>query len=230
MAMLFDRGRGSVLGGTLDAIVLLCRAHRWPEPETEQRFHPTRKWRADYLWRDARVILEVDGGIYRGGKGGGTELGGHSSVGGILRDIDKANAAQLCGFLYLRTTPAHVRRGDVVGLLRQALGARMLFADDYTLDLTDDEWAAFSRPVTGDGGAQGLLRQLHDAQTGPQRIVVDYRLLDRAYTYAYRYASGGFQDRFRAVIKAALRSGWIVVADEGVSRPSSGAFGRRKGR
>lgn len=111
--------RGAQRGG-LDAVVLLCRAHGLPEPERESPFHPSRKWRADYLWRDARVILEVDGGIYRGVKGGGTAIGGHSSIAGILRDMEKANAAQLCGYLYLRATPEHVRRGAVLDLLRQA--------------------------------------------------------------------------------------------------------------
>jgi hypothetical protein len=104
----------------LDAVVLLCRAHGFPLPETETRFHPSRRWRADYLWRDARVILEVDGGMYRGVKGGGTAIGGHSSVVGILRDMEKANAAQLCGYVFLRATPQQVTRGDVAALLRQA--------------------------------------------------------------------------------------------------------------
>ena len=110
--------KGAHVGG-LDAVVLLCRAHGFPLPETEQRFHPSRRWRADYLWRDARVILEVDGGIYRGGKGGGMAIGGHSSIAGILRDMEKGNQAQLCGYVYLRATPAQVARGDVANLLRQ---------------------------------------------------------------------------------------------------------------
>ena len=119
------RPKGAQLGG-LDPVYLLCRAHNLPLPEAEQTFHPTRKWRADYLWRATRnagrgVILEVDGGVYRGGRGGGTAIGGHSSAAGILRDMAKANAAQLCGYVYLRVTPDQVRHGgDVVDLLRQA--------------------------------------------------------------------------------------------------------------
>jgi hypothetical protein len=128
--------KGAKIGG-VDPVVLLCRAHGLPEPATETRFDPVRRWRADYLWRDARVILEVDGGIYRGGHDPGTATGGHSSIAGIVRDMDKANAAQLAGYLYLRTTPAHVARGDVVDLLRRALKGRAM--PDYFLHVTPSD-------------------------------------------------------------------------------------------
>jgi hypothetical protein len=111
--------RGAQVGG-LDRVVLLCRAHGLPLPETEQRFHPTRRWRADYLWRGARVILEIDGGIYRGGRGGGLAIGGHSSAAGIRRDMAKANQAQLCGFVFLRATPDDISSGVVLDLLARA--------------------------------------------------------------------------------------------------------------
>lgn len=105
----------------IDRVVLICRAHGLPEPEREQRFDPVRRWRADYLWRSPRVILEVEGGIARGGSGGGVGFGGHSSFAGIMRDIDKSNAAQLGGFLYLRATPAQVGCDAFVAMLHTAL-------------------------------------------------------------------------------------------------------------
>jgi hypothetical protein len=106
---------------TLDLVGLLCREHGLPVPEREQRFDPVRKWRADYLWQRERVILEIDGGIYRGGAGGGTGRGGHSTASGIVRDMEKSNAAQLAGFRYLRATPRDVTSGAIVALLKRAL-------------------------------------------------------------------------------------------------------------
>jgi len=84
----------------------------------------------------------------------------------------------------------------------------MLFLDDVPLTCSPDEWAICARPVNGDGGAQCLLRDLLAAETGERQLLLTYVQLDRAYDYAYRYGNGGFQDRFRVLVKAALRAGW----------------------
>ena len=106
---------------TGDTLFWLCRAYGLPYPETEARFDPVRMWRADYLWREPKVILEREGGLFRGGKGGGSALGGHSSGLGILRDIEKSNAAQLAGYLYLRATPRQIQQAEILGTLQRAL-------------------------------------------------------------------------------------------------------------
>lgn len=106
-------------------VPLLCLAHGLPQPESEVVFIPGRKFRADWLWRPPvaprRVVLEVDGGLFRGGKGGGSGMGGHSSGLGILRDQEKSNLAQLAGYVYLRCTPRDVQTGKVVEMLKQVL-------------------------------------------------------------------------------------------------------------
>lgn len=73
---------------------------RWSGPAyaTEYRFHPTRQWRLDYAWPAAKVAVEVEGAIFSRGKSG------HNSGMGIARDADKANAAQMLGWIYLRIT------------------------------------------------------------------------------------------------------------------------------
>jgi hypothetical protein len=109
-----------------DTVLWLCRAYRLPLPETEARFDPVRKWRADYLWREAKVILEREGGIFRGGKGGGSAIGGHSSGVGILRDMEKSNAAQLAGYLYLRATPRQIQNAEILDTLRLALARQVM--------------------------------------------------------------------------------------------------------
>lgn len=108
-------------GAALDLVVLTCRAHGLPLPEREATFIPGRQFRADYLWRARRVVLEIEGGITRGGKGGGTARGGHSTVEGILRDMEKSNLAQLNGFRYFRVTPRQVARGEIAAILIEAL-------------------------------------------------------------------------------------------------------------
>lgn len=104
-----------------DAFLLLCKAHGLPIPETEVVFAPPRKWRADYLFRDAKVIVEREGGIFRGGPGGGQAKGGHSSAAGILRDMEKSNAAQALGYRYFRFQPRELDGGSALGLLKQVL-------------------------------------------------------------------------------------------------------------
>lgn len=98
---------------SLDPLLLLCRAHRLPLPECEVAFIEGRKFRADYLWRSAMVILEQDGSIWT--------KGGHSTGKGILRDMEKGNLAQLAGFVFLRCTPSQITSGEILPILREAL-------------------------------------------------------------------------------------------------------------
>lgn len=110
----------------------------------------------------------------------------------------------------------------------------MLFADDVRVEFMPEEWDVLARPVNGEGGAQGLLRELLATEVRPCELCASYVLLDKAYAYAYDYGNGGFQDRFRVVVKAALRTGdWTPQGIvEGTRRQRGGAFGRadRKGR
>jgi hypothetical protein len=46
---------------------LLWRAHGGPDLEKEFRFHPVRKWRADFAHLPSRTLIEIEGGIYVNG-------------------------------------------------------------------------------------------------------------------------------------------------------------------
>lgn len=74
---------------------------RLPPPVPEYSFATDlfRKWQLDWAWVPWLVALEVEGGIWR--KGGGA----HSHPSGILRDIEKYNAATLLGWRILRVQP-----------------------------------------------------------------------------------------------------------------------------
>ncbi len=84
-----------------------------PEPVREWRFHPTRKWRFDLAWPDRLLAVEVQGGIYRGG--------GHTTVTGVKRDIEKANAATMLGWRVLYVHGDMVRDGSALALVEDAL-------------------------------------------------------------------------------------------------------------
>lgn len=84
-----------------------------PEPVREYRFHPTRRWRFDFCWPEQKVALEVDGGVWTGGR--------HVRGAGFIRDMDKANAAQLDGWRLIRCTPKDLRSPELALALGQLL-------------------------------------------------------------------------------------------------------------
>ena len=74
--------------------------------QPEFYFAKPRKFRSDWKVQGLPVLIEYDGGIFMKGKGG------HSSVKGILRDIEKMNMAAIAGYLVIRVTPKHVVSGE----------------------------------------------------------------------------------------------------------------------
>lgn len=82
-------------------------------PIPEYRFHPERRWRFDFAWPDHLVALEVEGGVWSGGR--------HTRPRGFLADIEKYNAATTLGWRVLRTTPEALYSTRTLGLIKQAL-------------------------------------------------------------------------------------------------------------
>jgi very-short-patch-repair endonuclease len=91
----------------------ILRLSNLPEPVAELRFHPTRKWRLDYAWPDAKLGLEVEGGVWSGGK--------HGRGSGIVKDMEKANALACLGWRLLRVTPSALPTLETAHLVRAAL-------------------------------------------------------------------------------------------------------------
>jgi very-short-patch-repair endonuclease len=91
-----------------------CKAIGLPMPETEVRFHPVRKWRADYLWREpVKLIVEQDGGLFVRGR--------HSRGVGAELDMEKHAAALALGYRVMRVSPRHVRNGQAVQWIEKVL-------------------------------------------------------------------------------------------------------------
>lgn len=84
-----------------------------PKPTPEYRFDSVRRWRFDFSWPDHRVALEVEGGIWNGGR--------HTRGAGFLRDMEKYNAATLQGWRIYRTTPDALLSRETMTMIRAAL-------------------------------------------------------------------------------------------------------------
>ncbi len=85
-----------------------------PAPVTELVFHPTRKWRFDYAWPAFKVALEVEGGVWTGGR--------HTRGSGFVKDLEKYNAAACLGWRIIRVTPTDLMRTSTRDLIISALG------------------------------------------------------------------------------------------------------------
>jgi very-short-patch-repair endonuclease len=96
-----------------DQFFFQCRALGLPEPEREFRFHPVRKWRADFAFIPERILIEIEGGTYKNGR--------HTRPVGYEKDCEKYNSAQMDGWMVLRYTAGMVRSGEAVAEVEQAL-------------------------------------------------------------------------------------------------------------
>lgn len=82
--------------------VAKCKQYGLPEPEREYKFHPIRRFRFDFCFPDARLAVEIDGGVWL--PGGGR----HNRGAGYLKDQEKMNLAVLHGWRVLHYTPQNI--------------------------------------------------------------------------------------------------------------------------
>lgn len=93
----------------------LCKQARLPSVTTELRFAPPRKWRFDYAWPEAKVALEVEGGVWTRGR--------HTRGAGYIKDMEKYSEAACLGWRILRVTPDQLATMSTISLVKRALGA-----------------------------------------------------------------------------------------------------------
>lgn len=84
-----------------------------PAHVEEHRFHATRKWRFDFAWPDQKVALEVEGGVFSGGR--------HVRGVGFKKDCEKYNAAVVDGWRVLRYVPGKGWIEDALSALEELL-------------------------------------------------------------------------------------------------------------
>ena len=95
------------------AMAYQMRVSGLPLPSREYRFDPVRRWRFDFAWPERRVALEVEGGVWTGGR--------HCRPRGFQGDAEKYNAATLAGWSVLRVTADDVRSGRALDVISKRL-------------------------------------------------------------------------------------------------------------
>jgi len=85
-----------------------------PMPEREVKFAlPEREFRADFCWKDEKIIAECEGGQWISGR--------HQRGQGFENDMVKYNTATLMGYRVFRFTKGLIESGDAINILEKAL-------------------------------------------------------------------------------------------------------------
>lgn len=93
-------------------------ADKLPPFECEYRFDEVRKFRFDFAWPRLKFGVEIEGAIWA--------KGAHSTPMGILRDMDKGNLAVMSGWSVLRFSPAQVKSGEAIEMVKKWLEGRSI--------------------------------------------------------------------------------------------------------
>lgn len=83
-------------------------------PVREYKFHATRNWRFDFAWPEARVAVEIEGGVWKGGR--------HTRGAGFIGDCEKYNAAVLDGWRVFRLTGEMIDTAHIAPIARLICG------------------------------------------------------------------------------------------------------------
>lgn len=96
-----------------DFFTLLCKSDLKLDCIREHKFHPVRRWRFDYAIPTAKIAIEVEGGVWTGGR--------HTSPKGFLNDMEKYNTATIMGWRLLRTTPDRLCSNETLQMVRDII-------------------------------------------------------------------------------------------------------------
>ena len=75
-----------------------------PEGFFEYRFDLDRKWRFDFAWPDQLVAVEIEGGLFKGGR--------HQTLDGFIKDCEKYERALQLGWTVYRLPGPWVAEGN----------------------------------------------------------------------------------------------------------------------
>lgn len=79
----------------------------------EVRFYAARQWRADFEIIEHGILLEIEGGVWSGGR--------HLRGMGFVHDCEKYNTATMLGYRVLRFPTAEILNGDAKKFLKEWL-------------------------------------------------------------------------------------------------------------
>ena len=83
------------------------REYQFDNPSSPVKTYPSPKprlWRFDFAWLEQKVAVEIEGGLYRGGR--------HQSLEGFIKDAEKYEAALVQGWRVYRVPGPWVMQGD----------------------------------------------------------------------------------------------------------------------
>lgn len=80
--------------------IAIWESQNIPTPVPEYRFSLNRKWRIDYAWPEYQIAMEIEGGIYIGGR--------HINPKGYIKDQEKYNNLAEIGWQLLRYQPKRI--------------------------------------------------------------------------------------------------------------------------
>ena len=101
-----------------------------PALDTEIRFHPQRLWRIDYGYKDLKIGVEYEGGVYGMGKPCPVckqrgSAGAHTRGKHFESDAEKYAEANLFGWIIIRTTTNLIKDRITINLLKRAYVQRV---------------------------------------------------------------------------------------------------------
>lgn len=96
-----------------DVFTIICKTDLNVECVKEHRFHPKRMWRFDYAIPEHKIAIEVEGGVWTGGR--------HIRPQGFLGDIEKYNTATLMGWRVFRVMPDDLYKTATLNLIKAAI-------------------------------------------------------------------------------------------------------------
>ncbi|GAA5141088.1 hypothetical protein GCM10023213_24740 [Prosthecobacter algae] len=111
---------------SLEARFLMLWKHvKGPDLEKEYRFHHERRWRSDFAHVGARVLIEIEGGIWVNGR--------HNRAAGFNADLEKYLAAGLAGWRVFRFGPDQITLENVERMAEQVRDEIRRFSTESTL-------------------------------------------------------------------------------------------------
>lgn len=111
-----NANKGKSLPQKADLFLTLLNQRYSQTWEAEYKFHPVRKWRMDFACPELKICIEIDGGIFIGGR--------HSRPIGMLKDNEKLNTAASMGWLVLKFTPQQKTKTETFELIDKAVESR----------------------------------------------------------------------------------------------------------
>lgn len=94
--------------------LLYWRVCNGPVLETEYKFCPERKFRADFASIESKILIEVEGGQW--------VMGRHQRGSGYAKDAEKYNIATALGFMVFRVTSSMLTPDYVADLVKLCRG------------------------------------------------------------------------------------------------------------